>query len=117
MTVTLFTGVQESVHTPKRQTVWQHYLKSKKGSVTTADCTSERVDVLDIDHITPKIFAGLNEYKNLQILYKHCHDTKTTEDNSAVGMRDQHQIIQEPCDRISCTVLQTSDSRSWNRLV
>ncbi|MEH1929230.1 MAG: HNH endonuclease signature motif containing protein [Nostoc sp.] len=34
-------------------------------------------DVLEIDYITPKSVGGKDEYKNLQILHRHCHDQKT----------------------------------------
>ena len=34
-----------------------------------------------MDHIIPKAQGGKDEYKNLQLLHGHCHDTKTKEDN------------------------------------
>ncbi|MEH2408367.1 HNH endonuclease [Nostoc sp.] len=40
--------------------------------------------------------GGKDEYKNLQILYRHCHDTKTTDDGSVTGTHDKRQIIEEP---------------------
>jgi len=35
-------------------------------------------------YITPKSLVGKDDYKNLQILHRHCHDEKTTEDGSVV---------------------------------
>lgn len=38
-------------------------------------------DVLEVDHILPRSQGGKDEYKNLQLLHRHCHDLKTTEDS------------------------------------
>ncbi|WP_416235806.1 group II intron reverse transcriptase/maturase [Nostoc sp. UHCC 0252] len=59
-------------------------LKSQKGKCTHCGLYFREEDVLEIDHIIPKILGGKDEYKNLQILHKHCHDEKTTEDGSVV---------------------------------
>ena len=34
-------------------------------------------DLLEIDHIIPKSKGGKDEYNNLQVLHRHCHDKKT----------------------------------------
>lgn len=34
-------------------------------------------DLLEIDHITPTFKGGKDEYNNLQVLHRHCHDKKT----------------------------------------
>jgi RNA-directed DNA polymerase len=39
-------------------------------------------DVMEIDHIIPKSKGGKDEYKNLQLLHRHCHDTKSTTDKN-----------------------------------
>jgi len=69
-------------------------------------------DLIEVDHIVPLSKGGKDEYKNLQVLHKHCHDIKTTEDGSIGGMRlDKHQITEEPCEaKASRTVLKTSRS-------
>ncbi|WP_442944239.1 group II intron reverse transcriptase/maturase [Nostoc sp.] len=59
-------------------------LKSQKGKCTHCGLYFRESDVLEIDHIIPKSLGGKDEYKNLQILHKHCHDEKTTEDGSVV---------------------------------
>jgi len=59
-------------------------LKSQKGKCTHCGLYFREEDVLEIDHIIPKSLGGKDEYKNLQILHKHCHDEKTTEDGSVV---------------------------------
>lgn len=34
-------------------------------------------DLPEVDHITPKHLGGIDAYFNLQLLHRHCHDTKT----------------------------------------
>ncbi len=59
-------------------------LKKQKGKCTHCGMYFRDEDVLEIDHITPKRLGGKDQYDNLQILHKHCHDRKTTEDGSVV---------------------------------
>ncbi len=42
--------------------------------------TSE--DLIEVDHIIPKVLGGKDVYSNLQLLHKHCHDTKSSIDGS-----------------------------------
>jgi RNA-directed DNA polymerase len=39
-------------------------------------------DSLEVDHIIPKSLGGKDMYENLQLLHRHCHDTKTASDGS-----------------------------------
>jgi RNA-directed DNA polymerase len=55
-------------------------LKSQQGKCTHCGLYFREEDVLEIDHITPRKLGGKDEYKNLQILHRHCHDTKTAEE-------------------------------------
>ncbi|MEH2238101.1 HNH endonuclease [Nostoc sp.] len=71
-------------------------LKKQKGKCNHCGLYFREEDVLEIDHIIPKILGGKDEYKNLQIFHRHCHDMKTTDDGSAVGTHDKRQIIEEP---------------------
>jgi RNA-directed DNA polymerase len=59
-------------------------LQKQKGKCPHCGMYFRESDVLEIDHITPKSLGGKDEYKNLQILHRHCHDEKTTEDGSVV---------------------------------
>ncbi len=98
-------------------------LKKQKGKCTHCGLYFRDEDVLEIDHITPKNVGGKDEYKNLQILHRHCHDVKTANDNQALktsngtsvrkskvgGMHDLHQITEEPDEgKLSRPVLKTS---------
>ena len=58
-------------------------LKKQKGKCTHCGMYFREEDVLEIDHITPKSLGGRDEYKNLQILHRHCHDVKTAKDGKA----------------------------------
>ncbi|MEH2055617.1 MAG: group II intron maturase-specific domain-containing protein [Nostoc sp.] len=87
-------------------------LKKQKGKCTHCGLYFRESDVLEIDHIIPQSKKGKDEYKNLQILHKHCHDTKTTEDGSVGGTQDKRQFIEEPDEvKVSRPVLKTSGSR------
>ncbi len=39
-------------------------------------------DVMEEDHIIPRTLGGKDEWKNLQLLHRHCHDEKTATDGS-----------------------------------
>lgn len=87
-------------------------LKKQKGKCTHCGLYFRDSDVLEIDHIIPLSKKGKDEYKNLQILHKHCHDIKTTEDGSVGGTHDKRQFIEEPDEvKVSRPVLKTSGSR------
>ena len=56
-------------------------LKKQKGKCTHCGLYLREDDAMEIDHIIPQNKGGKDEYKNLQILHKHCHIKKTTEDD------------------------------------
>jgi len=88
-------------------------LKRQNGKCIHCGLLFKDGDLWEVDHIIPKSKGGKDEYKNLQLLHRHCHDTKTANDESAVGagMRDKHQVIEEPDEvKVSCPVLKTSRS-------
>ena len=64
---------------PKRVTT---LLKKQKGKCTHCEMFFRENDVMEVDHTTPKSKGGKDEYKNLQLLHRHCHDTKTANDGS-----------------------------------
>jgi RNA-directed DNA polymerase len=106
-------------------------LKRQKGKCTHCGLYFTEESVMEVDHIIPKSKGGKNEYKNLQLLHRHCHDEKTALDgslgnksgcNSAKpkpikrvirGTHDKWSLItEEPCEaKVSSTVLETSGSR------
>ncbi len=87
-------------------------LKKQKGKCNHCKLYFREEDVLEIDHITPTMSGGKDEYKNLQILHRHCHDTKTADDGSVIGTHDKRRLIEEPDEvKVSRPVLKTSRSR------
>jgi RNA-directed DNA polymerase len=57
-------------------------LKTQKGKCTHCGLYFTPTDIVEVDHIQPRSLGGKDEYKNLQLLHKHCHDTKTDNDDS-----------------------------------
>ena len=66
---------------------------------------------MEIDHIIPKSKGGKKEYKNLQLLHRHCHDDKTTRDGSLNRAYDKGSISEEPdAPKGARPVLETSQT-------
>lgn len=57
-------------------------LKSQKGKCKWCNTHFHHDEILEVDHIIPISLGGKDEYKNLQLLHRHCHDTKTSQDGS-----------------------------------
>jgi RNA-directed DNA polymerase len=64
---------------PKRKA---SLLKKQKGKCTWCGLSFKDGDVIEKDHIIPKSNGGKDEYKNWQLLHRHCHDEKTSIDGS-----------------------------------
>ncbi|TAE57921.1 MAG: group II intron reverse transcriptase/maturase [Nostocales cyanobacterium] len=73
------TRLGKSPEMPSRVTT---LLKRQKGKCAYCGLYFRENDVLEVDHIIPKSQGGKDEYKNLQLLHRHCHDTKTARDSS-----------------------------------
>ena len=63
-------------------------LKKQKGKCTHCGLYFREEDVIEVDHIIPRSMGGKDEYKNLQLLHRHCHDTKTANEGSARKTRE-----------------------------
>ena len=55
-------------------------LKKQKGRCSRCRQYFAIEDLMEVDHIQPRIMGGKDEYRNLQLLHRHCHDKKTAED-------------------------------------
>ena len=63
----------------------QHILfKRQKGQCNycNAKFNVQDIELLEVDHIKPKSLGGTNDSSNLQLLHRHCHDSKTANDGS-----------------------------------
>lgn len=57
-------------------------LKAQEGKCPHCGLFFREEDEMEVDHIIPKKRGGSNKRNNLQLLHKHCHDSKTTKDGS-----------------------------------
>ena len=57
-------------------------LKKQKGKCAHCKLHFTEESVLEVDHIIPKSKGGKDDYKNKQLLHRHCHDEKTARDGS-----------------------------------
>ena len=55
-------------------------LKRQQGKCACCHLFFKDRDLLETDHILPRSKGGLDEFKNLQLLHRHCHDVKSAND-------------------------------------
>ncbi|MDT9180676.1 MAG: group II intron reverse transcriptase/maturase [Limnospira sp. PMC 1286.21] len=67
----------QAIDTPNRVA---KLLKKQKGKCTWCGQYFSPSDIVEIDHIVPRSHGGKDEYRNLQLLHRHCHDDKTALD-------------------------------------
>ena len=85
-------------------------LKIQKGKCAHCKKLFTNEDILEVDHIIPRCKGGKDEYENLQLLHRHCHDVKTSKDGSTVRKKGVPRVkghsSEEPCEvKVSRTVL------------
>ncbi len=75
-----------------------YLLKRQQGRCACCELYFTDGDRLEIDHVLPTALGGRDNYSNLQLLHRHCHDQKTAADGSraARGPDDNSQTIEEP---------------------
>lgn len=52
-------------------------LQQQKGKCPWCGLSFQQWDVLEVDHIVSRALGGKDEWKNLQLLHRHCHNEKT----------------------------------------
>jgi RNA-directed DNA polymerase len=75
--------------TPKRVAT---LIKKQKGKCPHCGLYFTSTDIVEVDHIKPTSLGGKDTYDNLQLLHKHCHDTKTALDGSLNKNHDNKPI-------------------------
>src|SRR4028119_2499260 len=75
-------------------------LKKQKGKCTHCGLFFHEDDVMEVDHIIPKSKGEKDEYKNLQLLHRHCHDIKTANDGSSGSKSDCNSVEPKPTKRL-----------------
>ncbi|BAI90277.1 reverse transcriptase [Limnospira platensis NIES-39] len=69
----------QAIGTPNRVA---KLLKKQKGRCTWCGQYFAPSDLVEVDHIVPRNLGGKDEYKNLKLLHRHCHDDQTALDNA-----------------------------------
>jgi RNA-directed DNA polymerase len=64
-------------------------IKRQKGKCSHCGLYFTDTDIVEVDHIKPKSLGGKNTHNNLQLLHRHCHDTKTAQDGSLNKNHDE----------------------------
>jgi len=83
-------------------------LKKQKGKCQQCSLMFRNEDSWEIDHIKPLSLGGLDQWDNIQLIHRHCHDVKTANDGSC-RVHDKDGLIEEPDEvKVSCPVLKTS---------
>ncbi|MEH1951517.1 MAG: group II intron maturase-specific domain-containing protein [Nostoc sp.] len=67
-------------------------LKLQKGKCPWCGLSFQEWDVLEVDHKIPRALRGKDEYKNLQLLHRHCHDEKTALDLKEIRNKDHSKF-------------------------
>ncbi len=70
-------------------------LKKQKGKCNWCELIFRENDVIETDHIIPTAAGGKDEYKNLQLLHRHCHDEKTKSDLEVINNHQREKRIKE----------------------
>ncbi len=88
-------------------------LQRQQGKCSSCGLHIKFDDQVEVDHIQPKSLGGKDTYNNMQLLHRHCHDSKTAVDGSlSASIRAQAQSIEEPDEvKVSCPVLKESSLR------
>ena len=87
---TIYWSLRLSNH-PDLPTTKRNLLKQQKGKCMGCGLNFIEGDLLEIDHIKPISCGGKKEWKNLQLLHRHCHDVKTATDGSQKSLRDNRE--------------------------
>ncbi len=69
-------------------------LKQQKGKCPWCELRFQEWDVMEVDHKTPRALGGNDEWKNIQLLHRHCHDEKTARDGSLESCNDKRKHIE-----------------------
>ncbi|MDF0552804.1 reverse transcriptase domain-containing protein, partial [Kamptonema sp. UHCC 0994] len=62
--------------------------KKQKGICSHCGLYFTNTDIVEVDHIKPTSLGGKDIYDNLQLLHRHCHDSKTAKDGSLHKSQD-----------------------------
>jgi RNA-directed DNA polymerase len=70
-------------------------LKQQKGKCPCCELNFQECDVMEIDHKIPRALGGKDEWKNLQLLHRHCHDEKTAQDLIEIRKKEHSKFLEK----------------------
>jgi RNA-directed DNA polymerase len=70
-------------------------LKQQKGKCSWCDLHFQEWDVMEVDHKIPRASGGKDEWKNLQLLHRHCHDEKTAQDLIEIRKKEHSNFLKK----------------------
>ena len=70
-------------------------LKQQKGKCTWCELCFQEWDVMEVDHKIPRALGGKDEWKNLQLLHRHCHDEKTAQDLIEIRKKEHSNFLKK----------------------
>jgi RNA-directed DNA polymerase len=86
-------------------------VRRQKGRCPLCGLYLRSEDIVEVDHLLPRSQGGDHRPRNLQIIHRHCHHTKTAQDMAYAGRGtdDNSQTTEEPDEvNVSSPVLKTS---------
>ena len=85
-------------------------LKKQKGKCNYCQLTFKPGDKIERDHIVALPAGGNNEFDNLQVLHKHCHDVKTVRDLLEI----KRYKFRKGWDKVYKKIQLQFDNSHWN---
>ncbi|MFB2982114.1 HNH endonuclease [Microseira sp. BLCC-F43] len=70
-------------------------LQQQKGKCPWCGLGFLEWDVMEVDRKVPRSLGGKDEWKNLQLLHRHCHDEKTAIDLIATRKKEHSKFLKE----------------------
>jgi RNA-directed DNA polymerase len=70
-------------------------LRQQKGKCALCGLHFHEWDVLEVDHILPKVLGGKDIWDNLQLLHRYCHDNKTAQDLIEIRKESTNRHLRE----------------------
>jgi len=76
-------------------------LKQQKGKCPWCELRFQEWDVMEVDHKIPRALGGKDEWKNLQLLHRHCHDEKTAQDLIEIRKKEHSKFLKKLAQQLS----------------
>ncbi|MFB2979380.1 HNH endonuclease [Microseira sp. BLCC-F43] len=70
-------------------------LKQQKGKCLACGLHFLEWDVMEVDHKIPRAIGGKDEWNNLQLLHRHCHDEKTAQDLIEIWKKEHSKFLKK----------------------